>query len=334
MQTRARKLLLGFIVAIVFAFVLIFTCTLAKPAAPPPLPNPNGYDDFVKAAQASGLASDIYEATNRDQLRPVIAAYAQELELLRVGLGHECRVPVSAYLTNAGAAIQELPRFKWLAQLLNAEGRLAELEGRTNDAIASHLDTIRFGNQISRGGFMLHRLVGLACEAIGNAPLVKLSPQLTPEQCRRLVSELETIDARQVAWAETRQNERAYMRAAFWQHPNPIVFVFSWWQTRAAMKKAESRDKRIVASLRLLMVELALRGYQDQKEKPAARLDDLVPGFLKAVPPDPFNGLPLSYRTQGTNWLLYSVGVDGVGNGGKSTARRDAPGTDLFYDSK
>jgi hypothetical protein len=51
---------------------------------------------------------------------------------------------------------------------------------------------------------------------------------------------------------------------------------------------------------------------------------------------DPFSGRQMIYRPQGTNWLLYSVGEDGVDHGGKrvgSAVSGTATMCDLFYDS-
>jgi hypothetical protein len=85
--------------------------------------------------------------------------------------------------------------------------------------------------------------------------------------------------------------------------------------------------------LRLLAAELALRCYRSKHGQPPARLDDLVPALLKRVPLDPFSNRPMIYRPQGTNWLLYSVGTDGVDDGGKRAGRDISSKGDLFFDS-
>ncbi|HWX20182.1 MAG TPA: hypothetical protein VN578_09795 [Candidatus Binatia bacterium] len=51
------------------------------------------------------------------------------------------------------------------------------------------------------------------------------------------------------------------------------------------------------------------------------------------MPQDPFSDKPLIYRPSGTNWLLYSVGVDGVDDGGKPVGKGVWSKGDLFFDS-
>ena len=114
---------------------------------------------------------------------------------------------------------------------------------------------------------------------------------------------------------------------------HPIIWVMGWWQIRQAMQKAELRHKTVVAYERLLAAELALRCYQSAHGHPPARLDELATNYFSHVQEDPFSGLPLIYRAQGANWLLYSVGPDGVDDGGKPVGRGLASKGDLFFDS-
>ena len=62
-------------------------------------------------------------------------------------------------------------------------------------------------------------------------------------------------------------------------------------------------------------------------------MDELATKYLSHVPQDPFSGQPLIYHAQGTNRLLYSVGPDGVDDGGKPLGRGLARKGDLFFDS-
>lgn len=112
-----------------------------------------------------------------------------------------------------------------------------------------------------------------------------------------------------------------------------IVF---WWQTRDIDRKVKTAFNRTPARLRLLTTQLALQCFRSEQGHVPRQLDDLVPKYLQRVPTDPFSNQPLVYRAQGTNWLLYSVGPDGVDDGGKPIGRpgsSNASKGDLFYDS-
>jgi hypothetical protein len=301
-----------------------------------PLPNPNGFDDIVKAGSA--LTGDIANSDKLDQagLRALILTNAEPLRQLRLGLTRSCSVPTEAWASNSTAMMNDLSNQKKLALLLLAEGRLAQKENRPTDAARSYLDAMRLGNEISRGGFIINRSVGLADGWIGITPLLTLAPKLNCDQATPLIAELEKLDINTVTWSEVLQNENVFVRHELRKISNPLMWPISWWQARPVKKKGEERHKLLAARLRLLTTELALRCYQSQQGHGPERLDQLIPAHLKHVPLDPFSDKPLIYRPQGTNWLLYSIGADKVDDGGKSIGR-SVSGTeskgDLLYDS-
>jgi hypothetical protein len=74
-------------------------------------------------------------------------------------------------------------------------------------------------------------------------------------------------------------------------------------------------------------VAFALAAYRAGAGRYPARLDDLAPKYLPAVPGDIFSGKPLVYRPDGNGYLLYSVGVNGTDDGGR-WFDDDPPGDD------
>src|SRR5258708_28931607 len=60
----------------------------------PPLPSPNGYDDFVKAGQV--LIGDplYFNHTNVEALRSQVASNTEPLRLIRQGAMKSCRISV------------------------------------------------------------------------------------------------------------------------------------------------------------------------------------------------------------------------------------------------
>jgi hypothetical protein len=81
---------------------------------------------------------------------------------------------------------------------------------------------------------------------------------------------------------------------------------------------AEVAYKRSVARLRLLFTDLALRAFRQENSTGPEILSDLVPRYLAAVPLDPFGTGPLVYRPAPDGGLLYSIGPDGLDDGGQS----------------
>jgi hypothetical protein len=74
-------------------------------------------------------------------------------------------------------------------------------------------------------------------------------------------------------------------------------------------------------SRELTISAVALKRYQLRHGQYPTELSALVPEFLAAVPRDPVDGQPLRYhlKADGT-FLLYSVGEDGVDNGGDAAS--------------
>jgi hypothetical protein len=330
MFTRRRTWLLVVVLLGALPLGVLLILVLAPGPAPAPVPIPNGYDDFLNAAAATSGNIGDYPTLEHDALRDLISTNAESLHVLRLGLTRQCAVPPDIDVTNL---LTDLASMKRLAQLLAAEGRLRELDHQPADATRAYLDAIHFGNESSRGGVMICRLVGIACEAIGRAPLAKLAPNLTPEQARKVSAELEAIDRTRVTWDEVQRSEKRFARHEMRKHPNPLVWPILWWQLMESIKRASEKHFRIIAQERLLAAELALRCYQADKARPPARLEALVPDYLSKVPQDPFTNQPLIYRPQGTNWLLYSIGPDGVDNGGKPAARGQPSVGDLLYNA-
>ena len=76
-----------------------------------------------------------------------------------------------------------------------------------------------------------------------------------------------------------------------------------------------------VAATRLL---LALKGYKMDKGGLPETLDELVPAYIEAVPPDDFDGRPFRYSA--SRKVIYSVGKNLTDDGG------DDPAYDKIYE--
>ncbi len=71
----------------------------------------------------------------------------------------------------------------------------------------------------------------------------------------------------------------------------------------------------------MVLCAVALKRHLVRRGKPAPNLGALVPEFLPSVPIDYMDGRPMKYRLNSDgNWMLYSVGENGVDDGGDASA--------------
>jgi hypothetical protein len=296
MTKKTRNWLLALSI-LVFPFVLFFgfLVFMEEPVPPvAPLPNPNGYDDLVKAGQMAAAESGNYYEMNATQLRELSGRNADALALARSGFSNECRVPVQFSTNYLNAHLNELAGLKRLAQGFVAEGHLAVMENRTNDAAQAFLDTIRLGNETAHGGVLIDELVGIAVKAMGTANLQTLVPRLDASTCREMAAVLEIIDSQGETLNESMQQENAWQKAFARLQKRTISNA----EVRSSQNIDQSYKRKFDAQEqkeRQLIIDLAARAYELDKGRPPASAADLVPDYLKAVPPDPATGTNMVY---------------------------------------
>ena len=259
----------------------------------PPLPNPNGNDDFVKAQKlVTGNPAD-FERGTLEELRKHVAENAEALKRVREGLAKQCRVPIS-FSTNY-LALRSLSDVKRVARLLEAEGRLAELDGCTNDAARIYLETIRYGRESCRGGVMMDRLVGIVCETIGVTSLHKLAGTLDAATCRALTKKLQAIERQKESLSDIIRHEAEWVRRTFpvWQRIPALIPLESL--SMRAQKEFVRMCNQSELQLERLIIDLAVRGYELDRGNSPKNLNELVPDYFDAVPVDPATGRKLPY---------------------------------------
>ncbi len=116
-----------------------------------------------------------------------------------------------------------------------------------------------------------------------------------------------------------------YLISSTSQHPmrqwcNPVTAQQSELAKSIRMFFAVFPENMIMQrTITILAVELAI--YKCDHGHYPQRLSALAPKYVHSIPLDGFNGQPLKYQllNDGQSFLLYSVGPNGVDNGGKST---------------
>ena len=286
----SRRVLTG-----VGVVVTAFTIFLFWPDPNPDvraLPSPNGFDDLVKAAQLlpeTQESSFDYRTAELTELRESVAHNVAALKRLREGLIRECRVPLENSFDYIGNHITELSGHKRLAFALSAEGRLAELEQRPNDAARSYIDIIRLGHEAARGGLLIDPLTGAACEALGSSKLAKIVSTLDANDCRTTTTVLEAIQAKRESPEEILRIERT------WSHRNyGLMQRVNWMIASRSFSPEKVAHQQYIGKLQAeirrqsgILIDLASRAYQLERGRVPTNVNELVPDFLKAVPQTP-----------------------------------------------
>jgi hypothetical protein len=78
------------------------------------------------------------------------------------------------------------------------------------------------------------------------------------------------------------------------------------------------------ARMRVLKTALAVARHHAEKRTLPERLDDLVPEYLPAVPRDLFDDQPLRFKRLPRGYVVYSIGPDGVDDGGLERTNANA----------
>jgi hypothetical protein len=101
-----------------------------------------------------------------------------------------------------------------------------------------------------------------------------------------------------------------------------------------ALTKVSDANQRSQACLRCALVGVAAERYRIRNNQWPATLGKLVDdGLLKAIPVDPYDGQPLRYKLRPDGAVVYSIGHDGVDNGGNINRERPLDsGVDLGFE--
>jgi hypothetical protein len=306
------------------------------------LPSPNGFDDLSAAAEMSQATPigkgmiDVETATESQLIQQSLAA-KQALERLQQGLDRKSLVPVDYHSPDVLTNIQGM---RDSSRCLAAEGRLAELQHRPEDAVEHYLTAVDFGIASCRDGLMIDALVGSAISGVGASGIHELRNDLSEETCR--------VSAQRIwqALAEAEAADAFLFRDRIWsQHA-------LGWHGRLMLHLTELTDEyfmglgpdsflgminRHTAVLRIAALELMARAIFLESGRWPASLDDLeAAGVAETDLVDPFDptGGRLLMLQAPHGVVFYSVGPNGVDDGGAPTDSIDlSEGGDLRLDA-
>jgi hypothetical protein len=309
-----------------------------------PMPDPNGFEVIAAAGNAfsgSPILNTSVEPQSTSELAAEIAKHQEAYDQLRVGLAQDMQVqfwPTRPEELDASLqlSLNAVQAARSAARGLMREAELAEQQERFDDAVRISFDNVRLGVAMPRNGLLVDYLVGIAIEGIGQHSLYQVIQHLEPDQCQSAIKTLAKLEADREPLDEVILRDRIWSQHAYgWFGHLMQIFedLAPRWKTAVMVRHALNRTQTVS---RLLTVGLAIRAYRVKHEEIPHSLSDLVPDYLEKIPIDPFDpaGGPLRFVRRDETYIIYSVGDDGVDNGGtaKELGRYPSHGEDLRLD--
>ncbi|MBL9128884.1 MAG: hypothetical protein JNL97_14625, partial [Verrucomicrobiales bacterium] len=216
---RRTRLWIGLLLAALVALVL-YAARIPAPPQRDPLPQPNGYDDFVAATKL--VRGEFPREDRKDPAATsnFLAENGPALERLRVGLSRASLVnPLDA--TNAQARLDEAGGMKTLALLVAAEAQAARERQDWDRLVASASEGVDFGLRLARGGVMLDQMISSAAESMARRPLEEALAVIPAEPAKKAARTLSSLESSRESFARVRLNEDAFVRRT----SNPLMRV-------------------------------------------------------------------------------------------------------------
>jgi hypothetical protein len=263
----------------------------------------------------------------------------------------------------ADVMLPQSNRFRGCINALSDRSLLLVSEGRLEEALQNCLVILRLGDHYEREPFLINYFVSLAARAVAvkDANLILRAGPVSPASRSALAAELARGDSSQ-AFEHALKTERVYglemsrdmiggvnrwmvndlqstlidmideelkrtsppfteVEAPAWQADHWSMGVALARLSDQAVAKARTACWRSRARFRCLRVLLALQDETGRKKEQEPKITDL--GLPKEVITDPFSGEPLRLKKSAAGWTIYSVGPDGVDDGGDLTEEKD-----------
>jgi hypothetical protein len=309
---KRRRIIVGAILGLVVAVAT--AASLSRPTVlGPRLPDPNGYDDLVRAGsmiQGTWPSKGDLARADVAEVKAFVEANKPALDRARVGLDRECLMPLENSLAGLEKRLDALGRTRSLSRLFQGEAIVAQAEGRVSDAARIDRDSIALGQAMTQGGMGNDVAVGWMVQSLAIVRLRRLKDRLPAETCRSLIRELESLEGRRVTLGAVRDRWADWYRGSYNLYQRSMMrwsgIEKSGEQSELAVAK-KSRDK-VERDMRFFMVELAIHAYHEDKGTWPRTVRELVPDYLRSALIDPATGKTLEYPANPSGELTDDLG--------------------------
>lgn len=278
------------------------------------------------------------------QARHWVEQNGDVLNAVRRTLARKCSVPLRCDASFFEPHCEDVAHLRNIARAFALDLRVAEDVGDWASATRIGVDTLELANALQRGGLISDLLVSIALSGVALEQLRKLRTRLDGARRSALISDLERLEReRDVVW-DIMERDRQWELAAglsdaicdsrslelsdgiergLTQDDRQIVSdVIRSYQGYCDSEQTRSvtcvdQDNSIVALMRMLAIDLAIRSYHAIHYAYPTDICVLAPYFSVRLPLDPFTEEPFLYRRLAEgSFVVYSTGPTRVDHGG------------------
>ncbi|MDA0657959.1 MAG: hypothetical protein O2931_04600 [Planctomycetota bacterium] len=267
------------------------------------------------------------------------------LESARRVLGPTCVVSLRYEEAFFAKHCDHLLHLRNLARAFRAEARLAASRNDLRTAARINIDILELANAVRRGGLVVSLNVGIGFSGIAMDILRKIRTKIDHSARRLVIDELHRLEAERESFVDVVARDRDWEIAVGYEDKTfdfmslkmddpeecgvseeEQMAVRQLLQQMSDLPKSDFRkmqsdgDCHILALMRLLAVDLAIRECHATSGSIPNRLSSLTPQPFAELPHDPFTEKSFIYRRiNATSFDLYSTGpklLDGGGHFG------------------
>ena len=240
---------------------------------------------------------------------------------LHAALSRPCRVTLDWTPGATDISVDNIQALRNSSRFLSACGRGELSAGRVSQAMGYFLDNMRLAHRTAHGGLLVDWLVGVAIEGAGIQDLASIRHQLSLEQVRDVRRTLLALEVDRESWDVVRQRDRDWMWLVWGWRGRLEMFLeqpVSAWFSSGPLLPSETThfvDVGRRARFGLLVTELPFASTSSNTAGRPKRW----PNWFRVTCGNSqrsLSGQPLVYRQRGNGYLLYSVGANGIDDGG------------------
>jgi hypothetical protein len=299
-------------------------------------PVPNGYTELVALSNKLTRRTRWYNQVSDQELGSIVTENEPFLEQAREALRTECVVALDWQADRQwfdNIHLKNIAQMKELSRAFAAEGLLDIKQGKSRLAINSGLENLHLAKAASNGGLGTDWLSGIATYTIGLMTLRDACEIAAAKDCKFLLNNLPDVREQLEPPAEITAREWHFFRrinGAWATYLTEMTFSNNRVDFENRME-----DSRLTAHARaeLLRLHYAIRAFQLREDRLPRALTEVIGPDLTEIPADPCGGRDFIYQVASDNYLLYSVGPNGVDDGGTESPRDPNQGDVLLEPS-